>query len=354
MNDRIQAERRARGWSQAELARRAGVSRPLVGAIEAGRQDPGVTAAMGLARALGTTVEDLFAPPAARAVDVLGEVRPPGTAVVGARVGEMLVSVPRSYGVDGSESWSVADGVWDGTQVSWMPGGSPADLVLAGCDPILGVLTGLAGRTGHRVLGVHASTGRSIAALAAGRVHGVLVHARPGDLPEPPVAVDRWHVARWQVGLGAEGAAAPQVEQLADRRPVVVQRDAGAGTQQAFARALSEVGATADLPGPVGHGHVDVARRVLSGVGEVGVLMEPAALALGLTFTALETHEVELWVDQEWANLPATAAVLDALTSEALVRRARLLDGYDPSGCGTPLETEHPGPRRIRPTERPS
>ncbi|WP_229053825.1 substrate-binding domain-containing protein [Aeromicrobium sp. Leaf350] len=345
MSDRIQAsrrvqhERRARGWSQAELARRSGVTRQLVGAVESGRHDPGVSAALGLARALDTTVERLFAPRASAAVDVLGEVRPPGTAVVGALVGDTLVSVPRGYGADGSESWSLADGVWDGREVAWLPGGAPADLVLAGCDPVMGLLTGLVDRAGHRVLGTHASTGRSIAALAAGRVHGVLVHARPGELPEPPLPVRRWHVAQWQVGLAALGAGSvPPIEQIAERRPVVVQRDPGAGTQQAFARALRGTGADVDLPGPIGTGHVDVARRVLHGAGEAGVLMEPAALALGLAFAPLETHAVELWLAEEWVSLPAATALLEVLSSEALVRRARLLGGYDPSGCGSPVD----------------
>ena len=49
------------GMTQAELAARAGVSRQLVAAVEAGRHAPAVDAALGIARALGTTVEDLFA-----------------------------------------------------------------------------------------------------------------------------------------------------------------------------------------------------------------------------------------------------------------------------------------------------
>jgi DNA-binding XRE family transcriptional regulator len=57
----VRERRLACGMTQAELAARAGVSRQLVAAVEAGRHAPAVDAALGIARALGTTVEELFA-----------------------------------------------------------------------------------------------------------------------------------------------------------------------------------------------------------------------------------------------------------------------------------------------------
>jgi DNA-binding XRE family transcriptional regulator len=56
----VRESRLAAGMTQAELAARAGVSRQLVAAVEAGRHAPAVDAALGIARALGTTVEELF------------------------------------------------------------------------------------------------------------------------------------------------------------------------------------------------------------------------------------------------------------------------------------------------------
>ena len=50
MNDRFLALRRVSGLSQSDLASRAGVSRSLVAAIEAGRNTPSVTAGIALAR----------------------------------------------------------------------------------------------------------------------------------------------------------------------------------------------------------------------------------------------------------------------------------------------------------------
>ncbi|HEX6420566.1 MAG TPA: helix-turn-helix domain-containing protein, partial [Acidimicrobiales bacterium] len=60
MTDRIRALRAARGLSQRDLSERAGVSRQLVGAVEAGRHVPNVRAALALARALEVPVERLF------------------------------------------------------------------------------------------------------------------------------------------------------------------------------------------------------------------------------------------------------------------------------------------------------
>ncbi|KQY59831.1 hypothetical protein ASD11_09910 [Aeromicrobium sp. Root495] len=340
MNDRILAERTGRGWSQAELARQAGVTRQLVGAIEAGRHAPGVTAALALARALETSVEQLFgAAGGQESRDVLGRTAPPGTTVGAGRVGERLVTTPLTFGADGSDGWAAADAVVTDAGLEWLPGSSAAGLVLTGCDPVLDLAADLLARSGRRVLAVHASTGRSVEALGAGLVHGVLVHARPGDLPEPPVPVRRWHVARWQVGLTAPAGAVPSIDELASRRPDVVQRDAGAGAQKALVRALRAAGADVDLPGPVGHGHVDVARRVAHGGGAAGVVMEPAAHSLGLGFVALEEHTVELWFAEEWTGLPAAQAFVELLGSPALARRSTLLPGYDPTDCGTELRT---------------
>lgn len=335
--DRIRAAREQRGWSQAELAERAGVTRQLVSAVEAGRHAPNVRAALGLAGALGRSVEELFGPPAADRVEaVSGGPLPPGTPLVTARVGDRLVGVPIDHKVTSPESWGLADAISTGTGIDWLPAAVTDGLVIAGCDPLLGLLGDLVGRcSADRVVPLHASTGGSIAALGAGLVHGVMVHAPAGDLPTPPTHVRRWRVACWQVGLAGGGRSGPpSIDEVAERRLRVVQREAGAGSQRAFERALRRVGAHAPVAGPVGEGHVDVARRVAAGAGRAGVTMEAAARAFDLGFTPLEAHEVELWIDTRWLELPAARALVDQLSEPALARRAALLAGYDMSRCG--------------------
>src|SRR5260370_7408049 len=58
--NRVRAHRLERGWSQVDLASRAGISRAAVSAIEISRLVPSVAAALSLAMAFGCTVEDLF------------------------------------------------------------------------------------------------------------------------------------------------------------------------------------------------------------------------------------------------------------------------------------------------------
>src|SRR5438876_1137115 len=58
--NRVRVHRLERGWSQVDLANRAGISRAAVSAIEISRLVPSVAAALSLAAAFGCTVEDLF------------------------------------------------------------------------------------------------------------------------------------------------------------------------------------------------------------------------------------------------------------------------------------------------------
>jgi putative transcriptional regulator len=52
--------RAQRGWSQADLAERLGVSRQSVNAIETGRFDPSLPLAFKLAKLFGRRVEQIF------------------------------------------------------------------------------------------------------------------------------------------------------------------------------------------------------------------------------------------------------------------------------------------------------
>lgn len=335
MSASIRSAREAIGWSQGELAVRAGVSRQLIGAVEAGRHQPNVVAAVAIARALGRSVEELFAAADDAAVAVLGDHLPPdGSPVSVARVGDVIVAIPTEHGVTSSERWAVVDATIDGGGIVMLPAGTDDGIVIAGCDPALGMLADLVGRDArHRVLTPHASTGQSLAALRAGRVHGVVVHAPQGELPSAPTTVRRWHLARWRVGLASSRAAGvPSVEEIADRRLRVVQRDAGAGTQVAFDRALRRIGVEGGVNGPVGDGHVDVARRVAGGA-TAGVTMEAAARSFGLGFEPLEEHTVELWLDEQWAAHPAALALVDMLSSRSLRTRLDLIGGYDLTSC---------------------
>ncbi len=62
MENSIRALRKERGISQEELAKRCGVTRQTVNAIENNKYDPTLALAFHLAQELGTTVDQLFRP----------------------------------------------------------------------------------------------------------------------------------------------------------------------------------------------------------------------------------------------------------------------------------------------------
>ncbi len=62
IGEQIRALRKARGWSQAELARRAGTRQPVIARIENGRVIPTLPLLRRIATALGCDLEIRFRP----------------------------------------------------------------------------------------------------------------------------------------------------------------------------------------------------------------------------------------------------------------------------------------------------
>jgi putative transcriptional regulator len=60
MKNRLRVLRAERGWSQADLAERLGVSRQTVNALETGRYDPSLPLAFRIARLFGDPIEAVF------------------------------------------------------------------------------------------------------------------------------------------------------------------------------------------------------------------------------------------------------------------------------------------------------
>ncbi len=62
MKNKLPLLRAERGWSQAELAQRLGVSRQTVNAIERGKYDPSLPLAFKIAEVFGQRIEEIFTP----------------------------------------------------------------------------------------------------------------------------------------------------------------------------------------------------------------------------------------------------------------------------------------------------
>ena len=60
MNNRLRVLRAERGWSQAELGARVGVSRQAINAVETGKYDPSLPLAFKFARLFDIPIESIF------------------------------------------------------------------------------------------------------------------------------------------------------------------------------------------------------------------------------------------------------------------------------------------------------
>ncbi|WP_422058884.1 helix-turn-helix transcriptional regulator [Sphingopyxis sp.] len=60
MENRVRDHREKAGWSQGELARRLGVSRQTINAVETDKYDPSLPLALRMAQLFGLEVRELF------------------------------------------------------------------------------------------------------------------------------------------------------------------------------------------------------------------------------------------------------------------------------------------------------
>ena len=348
LGGRVHRARLAAGLSQEELASRAGISRQALGALERGRHLPRVDAAINLARALGTSVETLVGARSTLARDVLFGVLGEGQPVRAARVGERVVATPVPGAGEG-EQWGAADGVIRYGTVEPFDRGELDAFVLVGCDPAIGMMAQLGPPSGSgRLLGVSASSAAAHRALVAGRAHAAVVHDRvdaeaadgdpsvPADGPEDEDRPDThtaadpgpaFPLARWRVGIAAPAEAPDRLAAALRGECRVVQRDAGAGAQAAFERALRREGATTPA-GPLAAGHLDAAMTTRR-TGEPSVTIEPVARAVGLAFHPLELHAVTLLIGADHLDHAGARVLAELLGGVRLRRRLLAFEGYE-------------------------
>jgi DNA-binding XRE family transcriptional regulator len=327
IGNRVRTLRESLGLTQAELARRAGVSRQLVGALEAGRNLPRVDAALALAGVLGVDIAALFSP-LVKPQDVISGDPPLEGSVV--RVGVVGDKTVTSMARVGATGWDVADAEVERGELELFTPLRPG-VVLAGCEPGLELLERLLREAGIGAMAVCCSSAAAVSALLSGRVHAAVVHASPGHLPKMPTTMEiaRFHLCRWQVGLAAPRQAKHGwVQGALAGQACVIQREDGAAVQTAFIKAAERPAA-----GPRVGSHLEAARMAVE-TGLAAVTIEPAALALGAAFHALEIHEAELWVGRMWLSEPAVEAALVELSGRRFQRRLASVGGYDLEGCG--------------------
>ncbi len=327
--NRLRGFRLEAGFTQGQLAASAGVSRQLVGAVEAGRHLPRVDAALALAAALGVDVRRLFGSDGSAADVVSGLTPDEGSVVRLGWVGDRIVSAPARLGGDG---WEAADALVEGGRAVPFGDFNPG-AVIAGCEPGLETLEHLLRQGGSGALSVATSSGAALDALVAGRVHAAVVHGPIGALPTVPSApaVVRFRLTGWRVGLAIPpGVGSSWWQRVVGGELAVVQRESGAAVQRTFEEAVG--GSTTQ--GPRVGGHV-VAARHGAAAGLPALTVEPAAIAVGAEFHPLDWHEAHLWVGEEWMTDRGVEQSVDLIASSRFRRRLETVGGYDLDGIGS-------------------
>lgn len=370
MTDRIQnrlsSVRRRRGVGATELARLAGVSRQTIHAIEAGSYVPNTGVALRMARALEVPVEELFALEA-EAAETPGALRSEllsaipaakGQPVRVCQVGPLTVSIP----VSASPYYlPEADGVI-------ARGGRAADkaelrlfskdgvagkqLVLAGCDPAIGLIAPMAERLGGvEIVPAAASSRLALGWLKQGKVHVAGSHlkdSRTGEYNLPfirhEMAGEEFTVitfAQWEEGFviapgnpkGIRAATA-----LARRSVKFINREIGSGSRGLLDRLLTDAGIPARrIAGydRIAFGHLAAAYAVLGGEADCCVATQSAARAFGLDFVPLCSERYDFVLRRSMLETPAMQAFLDVLQRAALRRTLETVAGYETGRTGS-------------------
>ena len=315
---RVGTLRRERGFSQRTLADSAGITRQAVGAIESGRMQPSVGIALGLARALGASVEDLFgsadvrAPKRARiASGTVG-----GRPIVHALTGDRLAVEPAENSV-------------------------PATFV-AGCDLSAGLLSSHAMVRSRdvRALWLTMTNRAALDALANGTVHAAVVHIVPTERAHASQSYLRFEIAMTEAGwffargnpLGLRGAT-----DLIRKKVRIANRPAGAGARRLLDEQLRHVaidpsrvaGYARELPG-----QLDAGRAVAQGFADAAIGTAGAAAAFDLAFVPLRAERCVLLIAAGSARTPEIRTLLETMRSVAYRRDLEALASYDTSRTG--------------------
>jgi molybdate-binding protein/DNA-binding XRE family transcriptional regulator len=371
VENRIRSRRQAAGLSQQELARRCGLTRQAINAIEAGHYIPSTLVALRLSMTLGCRVEELFRLTEARLrveAEWLGEAPAKGsdrTRVQLARVGDRLLARPLA----GAAAFAAADGLTMPVERAVRPrrGAKPwvtidlwvdAELpertvVVLGCDPALALLGAHLSRryTGFRLIWVQSSSLRALRLLGRGEAHAAGTHLWDQETGEYNVPFVRRELSgrrvvvvtlsEWQEGLivargnpkGISGAP-----DLARADITIVNREAGAGSrtlldlwlQGAGVSTLQVNGYSRELAS-----HLEVAEAVAHGLADTGPGILAVAQALGLDFLPMQEERYDLVIPSEFLNASAVQAMLDIAVSRPFQEELDTLGGYNSARAGT-------------------
>ena len=330
----LRERRLLQGWSQDQLARRAGVSRQALNAIERGHAQPSVETALALARILGTTVEELFGsghvPPR-----TLSPARtPPGTRLLLVEVGTRVTG----HVLDPSSGEPADALVEDENRPPTLLESERwrRTLLVAGCDPALRML---ALRSGN-ARWLSAGTGTAVDLLVRQKIHVAGVHSLTDRDCRRVRGALLIHLATWPLGIATRVGNPRGIRGVVDlaREDVrLINREPGASARVLLDRLLQNVGLASWLVRGYtdeARGHDAVAQAIALGAADVGLTTQAAAAAHGLEFRQLSEESFNLVVTRAEAERPELQGLLATARTPAFRRDVGALPGYGTARSG--------------------
>ncbi len=358
------------GLSQAELARRIGVTRQALHLIETMQVVPSTALALKLARVFNTTVEQLFVDDenVSEWVEVAGARSLEGRHSplwpelgVGDRVllvgtDECPLARPAPSGMSAlGLSAPMVGVVTDRDEIGQVcvehAPHSPwqRSLVVAGCDIGLSLLISHAQRNhsrGNSVVWDSADNRHALRLLESSAAQVAALHYPVGAAPAIPDQlgrVERVHFASWQLGWivrRGNPAGFSTAEALGSGRLRLANRPVGAGTRTLLDRLLREYQVDPDtVPGydSTLAGHMEVAMAVTSGLADVGIGIASAAAQVGADFLPIQSEVCELLIPQTVLADDGVTTLLDVLSHDRFRWDLGRYGPYDVSRTGSSM-----------------
>jgi molybdate-binding protein/DNA-binding XRE family transcriptional regulator len=371
-SNRLKLLRTQQGFSQGELAVRAGITRQAVSSIESNRYLPTTAVALHLASVLACRVEDLFSLGAAedivegklighlpqsdmKASPIRVKVSTVGSKTVVRPVtglGEVLsFTVPADGYV--VEAHGETSGAMVRVKLSRDRQAIDQAISVAGCDPAI-FLAGEHMRRRKDQTSLVGWTMGSMAALRAlqqGEVHVAGLHlfdpaTGESNLPFLRRALkgSNYEVvtfATWEEGLLVRPGNPKSIHaaaDLVDPLVTIVNREEGAGARLLLDQRLRSAGINQDQVkgyGTIVASHFEIARAIASRQADVGIGIRSAAQLFELDFVPLQAARYDLVVPKAYLKShPTLANLFDTIVSRPFRNEIEALGGYDTSETG--------------------
>ena len=360
--------RAKRGFAASALAKRIGVSRQTIYAMETGAYVPNTLLALKLAQALDVKVEDIFhledAEPASptETADLLPaeQEAQPGLPAQLCEVDDRLVAV-----LPAPITWSLppADGVI--VEAGRKPGKAKVllfqqeekrfhnRLLIAGCDPGISVLLRHLQREGVEAVAAYRNSSQSLSLLKQSLIHIAGTHLRDEATGESNLPAVRKHFPKgsvavisyaiWEEGIVVAKGNPKNIKSIAEmaRKDVtIINRESGAGSRMLLDSHLRQAGVNPkSVKGyqQIATGHLPAAWQVKNGGADCCMATKTAACVFGLDFIPLTSERYDLVLRTKNLSHPGIQILLETLGRTSFRRELEGLGGYDTRIAGNRL-----------------